>query len=224
MLSRLRFQTGTGSSSDDRRCRLSQPRGLDALSSRASDNFGLHSSTVFVVARAVGGPSRQTAVLRRCGANPHSTASWIDIDEEDLRDQTWGDRWVMFSQEPQVCRGILTAKGQPQNGASVSSDANVLPFVLYRRSALAPQFGYSAAGVDAVAGFLRSLTGEEYYPSLRRADVVATVLRTNGSGEFELVSEWPTWLGDPGEIALGVWGYRPDYGADNLRLIKVSEC
>ena len=143
------------------------------------------------------------------------------------RDQVWGDEWVRFVQEPQVCRGVLTVKGQARNGASISYEAtNTLPFVLYRKSELAPRPGFAAStvAVPPIAGFLEPLTGSSYYPSLEPTDIVATMLQTPPSGAFELVADWPNWLPDPGEVAFGVWGHRPDHGQDSIRLIKVSEC
>ena len=143
------------------------------------------------------------------------------------RTQVWGDEWVQFLQEPQVCRGVLTAKGRARNGASISYEATrSLPFVLYRKSELAPQLGFAASTVTVppIAGFLKPLDGSSYYPSLEQTDIVATVLQTPTGGVFELVADWPTLLPDPGEVAFGVWGYRPDYGQDSIRLIRVSEC
>ncbi len=133
---------------------------------------------------------------------------------------------MVFAHKPHVCEGVLRVKGQPQNGASVSyGAADAAPFALYRRSELAPRHGYIAPpAVKPIVSFVEPLTGGEYYSHLDRNEVVADVLRTDGTDEFELVAEWPVWLVDPGAIAFGIWGYRPDYGLDNIRLIKVSAC
>lgn len=147
-------------------------------------------------------------------------------DEESSSDQIWNDRWVQFLQEPQVCNGVLTTTGQARNGASVSYEAtDSLPFVLYSRAELAPQPGFGIpSSVPPIAGFLEPLTGSEYYPSLDESDIVAEVLRTSQNGAFELEADWPEWLPDPRDVAFGVWGYRPEYGHDNIRLINVSKC
>ena len=130
------------------------------------------------------------------GPTPTAPVSWADIGEEDSRDQTWSDRWVVFAHKPHVCEGVLRVKGQPQNGASVSyGAADAAPFALYRRSELAPRHGYIAPpAVKPIVSFVEPLTGGEYYSHLDRNEVVADVLRTDGTDEFELVAEWPVWL------------------------------
>lgn len=127
--------------------------------------------------------------------------------------------------KPQVCNGVLRFNGIAKDGASVLYGANdSLPFVLYREVELAPSPGFAVRTVATIAGFVEPPAANEYYPSLDAGNIVASVLRTSGSGEFQLVAEWPDWLPDPGKVAVGVWGYRPDYGLDNLRLAGVETC
>ena len=157
---------------------------------------------------------------------PTPPVTWQEGSEESASGQIRNDRWVGFSEEPQVCNGVLTAKGQAKNGAAVSYlSTNSLPFVLYREADLAPRPGFGISpSVPPIAGFLKPLTGSEYYPLLSTGDIVADVLLTPRGGSFELVADWPEWLPDPEDVAFGVWGYRPGYGEDNIRLITVSKC
>ena len=139
--------------------------------------------------------------------------------------QTWSNKWVEFTEKPQVCNGVLRFEGIAKDGASVLYGANdSLPFVLYREVELATSPGYTAGTVPPIAGFVEPPEAGEYYPSLDVGNIVASVLFTSGSGEFRLVAEWPDWLPDPSKVALGVWGYRPDYGQDNIRLASVETC
>ena len=158
------------------------------------------------------------------GPTPTAPAIWDEPDSSSS-DQIWGDKWVEFSKEPQVCQGSLELRGQAKNGAAVSSRiTSTVPFVLYRRSDLAPRPGYSFGTVDPIAAFLRPLTGGRFYPNLRRDDIVADALEVPPSGGFRLVANWPKWLPEPERVALGVWGFRPGQGQDNIRLIEVAEC
>ena len=148
------------------------------------------------------------------GSGPTSTST-----------QIWNDKWVEFTENPQVCDGVLRFEGLAKDGASVSYGSNSsLPSVLYREAELAPRPGFVVNSVPPIAGFLKPLTGREFYPSLEPDDIVASVLRTSRDGEFELVADWPNWLPDPDRVALGIWGYRPDYGQDNIRLADVESC
>ena len=154
---------------------------------------------------------------------PTSPTDWSR--EGSSSTQIWNDKWVEFSEEPQVCDGVLTFEGTAKDGASVLYGANdSLPFVLYRRAELAPRPGFTVRTIPPIAGFLEPPTGNEYYPSLDANDIVASTLRTSRNGEFRLVAEWPEWLPDPDKVALGVWGYRPNYGQDNIRLAEVEGC
>ena len=161
---------------------------------------------------------------------PDSTATHIggetDRDRGDSSStQIWSDKWVEFTEKPQVCNGILRFEGIAKDGASVLYGANdSMTFVLYRKVELAPSPGFTVRAVPAIAGFVEPPAANEYYPSLAADNIVASVLHTSDSGEFRLVSEWPDWLPDPGKVALGVWGYRPDYGQDNIRLTDVETC
>ena len=139
--------------------------------------------------------------------------------------QIWNDKWVEFSEKPKVCNGVLRFKETAKYGAIVSYGANdSLPFVLYREAELAPRPGFTVRTIPPIAGFLEPPTGNSYHPSLDANDIVASVLRTSRNGEFQLVAEWPNWLPDPGDVALGVRGYRPEYGQDNIRLAGAGAC
>ena len=154
---------------------------------------------------------------------PTSPTDWNRGGSSSI--QIWNDKWVEFTEEPQVCNGILRFRGTAKDGASVSYGANdSLPFVLYREAELTPRPGFTVHTVPPIAGFLEPPTGNAYYPSLDANDIVAYILRTSRSGEFQLVAEWPNWLPEPGKVALGVWGYRPAYGQDNIRLAGVEAC
>lgn len=158
------------------------------------------------------------------GPTPTAPTTWTS-DSDEASGQEWGDKWVSFSLKPHVCGGVLEFRGMARNGARVSySASHAVPFALYKKSALAPRPGIGWGGVDPIAIFLRPLTGREYYPALSRDELVADVLVTPPSGEFRVVVGWPQWLQEPGDVALGVWGYRPDYGEDALRLSNIEGC
>ena len=107
----------------------------------------------------------------------------------------------------------------------VSYHANdTLPFVLYREAELTPRPGFTSRTTPTIAGFLEPPTGNAYYPSLDADHIVASVLVTPRNGEFRLTAEWPRWLPAPDKVALGVWGYRPGYGQDNIRLVGIESC
>lgn len=150
-----------------------------------------------------------------------------ESDDDAASGQEWSDKWVAFTLKPQVCNGLLEFRGVARNGARVSyqGSASAAPFALYKRSALAPRPGIGwAQGVDPIAIFLKPLFGNEQYPPMNRSYMVARILTTPLDGEFRAVVFWADWLPDHGEVALGVWGYRPDYGEDGLRLVNIEDC
>ena len=156
---------------------------------------------------------------------PTAPLTWGGEDGTSSLDQIWDDRYIEFERPPEECDGKLEFIGRTQNGAGVSADASgFMPFVLYRQSDLAPRPGFIAETVDPIAGFLAPLTENEYYPPLPRTEIVALVLNTEQGGRFELLADWPSWLPEPDKVVIGVWGYRPNYGFDNLRLTAVEEC
>ena len=142
------------------------------------------------------------------GPTPTSPATW-GAGPEAATGQIWDDKWVAFSVKPNVCDGVLRFEGQAKNGASVSYRAgDTMPFVLYRKSALAPvPIPFSAKTIDPIAGWLVPLGPGFSYTDLDPAEIVATTLRTDPSG-FTLVGDWPPWL-KPRDTVLGVWGYLP---------------
>ena len=138
--------------------------------------------------------------------------------------QIWDERWIEFTEEPEVCDGVLRFKGMAKGGARVSYEANeFLPFVLYVKAELAPRPGFALRTVPPIMGFLQPMPDGSYYPPLDVYTIEADVLVTPRNGEFQMVGEWPSWR-QPGEIALGVWGYRPNDRQDNLRLAEVESC
>lgn len=171
-----------------------------------------------------GRDSGESLTMQDGQPTPTAPGTW-DSDKEEATDQVWNDQWVSFSTKPHVCNGVLEFAGQARNGARVSYDANdTLPFVLYRKSDLSPSFFGSSEPIDPIAGFLAPLTGGQYYTSLGPTDIVADTLVTASNGEFRVVADWPGRFSAPGDVALGVWGYRPNYGEDNIRLITVEAC
>ncbi len=134
--------------------------------------------------------------------------------------QTWSDRWVEFSVEPHVCGRTLEFRGRARDGARVEYRAGAAsPFSLYQESALGVGFG----NVAPLAGYIQPAPAGSEYPPLPREQIVADFLTTT-SAEFRLKGGFPEWLGDPEDVVLGVWGTRPDYGLDGLRLIEVQAC
>ena len=113
-------------------------------------------------------PTKATTSTAVRGRPPTSTApvNWGQ-GPTSTSTQIWNDKWVEFTKNPQVCDGVLRFEGIAKDGASVSYGANSsLPFVLYRVAELAPRPGFVVNSVPPIAGFLKPLTGREFYPSL----------------------------------------------------------
>lgn len=176
---------------------------------------------VLALAEPTETPEPTATLVRK--PTPTSPTDWSPRGSSSTK--IWNDKWVEFTEAPQVCSGVLRFKGIVKDGASVLYGASEsLPFVLYREAELAPRPGFTVHTVPPIAGFLEPPAENEYYPSLDANDIVASVLHTSRSGEFRLVAQWPNWLPDPDKVALGVWGYRPNYGQDNIRLASVESC
>ena len=140
--------------------------------------------------------------------------------------QQWSDRWIVFSIEPRVCDGTLEFRGRARDGSRVEYGGGFLPFLLYEEAALQPSLeAWVRPTVPSIAGYLKPAPPGSSYSGLSREQIIADILSTPRNGEFHLKGDYPAWLPDPEDVALGVWGTRPDYeGLDSLRLIELQQC
>ena len=58
---------------------------------------------------------------------------------------------------------------------------------------------------------------------LPREQIIADILSTT-SREFCFQGDFPSWLPDPEDAVLGVWGQHSERGQDLLRLIEIEDC
>jgi len=140
--------------------------------------------------------------------------------------QQWSDRWIEFLVEPHVCNGILEFRGRAVDGSRVEYEASrYVPFTLYEEVDLQSSFeAWVRPAVPPIASYLKPAPPGTSYPGLPRHQIIADILSTPPSGEFHLRADYPAWLPDPENVALGVWGSRPEHEVDALRLIEVEEC
>ena len=156
-------------------------------------------------------------------------ADWVERDRS-ASGQIWTDRWVKFTEDPRVCDSVLSFAGSTQNGAAVGdATSGINEFTIYRRADLAPRVGYSGylnSTVPPVLSFLVRAPPGSFYASLPPGLRVARVLQASPNRpEFRLVSDVPAYIADdPGDFALGIWGFRPSAGSDAIRLIALKEC
>ena len=138
--------------------------------------------------------------------------------------QNWSGRWVEFTVEPHVCGGTLEFTGQAIDGARVEyRSGSISPFSLYEEAGLRPGIGYVGASANAIAGYIAPAPAGSSYGRLPRDQIIADILSTT-SREFRLRGDFPSWLPDPEDAVLGVWGQHPERGQDLLRLIEIEDC
>ena len=150
------------------------------------------------------------------------------VGGEDTSDWISSDYYIIFTQEPTVCKDVLTVKGHTNNGAIFgSAESSFLTFVIYHRSDSQPSYGLGIRDVDAILGFLEPLKPDEYYNSLDPTDRIATILKASSDDPaFELESKVPAYIADdPSDYILGIWGYRnPTSTYETLRTETLNSC
>ena len=146
--------------------------------------------------------------------------------------QIWSDRWVEFTLGPEICQNVLTVQGHTRDGATLGDPySGVNEFVIYRKSALASRSRLGANDVlfsfnPPVLSFVAPAPSGTNYMGLPKDYQVARILRASRTNaDFKLVSRIPNSIAKkPEDFALGLWGFRPGYGSDGIRLATLERC
>ena len=167
------------------------------------------------------------AVATPTATRPQPAPTPAPLDDTGSRaGQTWSDRWVKFTVEPHVCGHTLEFRGHARDGARVGVQGGIVhalqPLLGTRPAAWLWWWRYNPP--LPLAGYIAPAPAGSEYPTLPRDQIVADTLSTTIGG-FHLSGDFPSWLPDPEDAVLAVWGYRPDGGGPAaLRLIEVQEC
>lgn len=146
-------------------------------------------------------------------------------DNSQADEWRYDDTYVVFTQEPVVCNGVLSLSGYLQNGAEfVDEGSGPEPVVNLYHESEKTQEGLAII-YDPIATILKPLEpGWEWTDPLDERDIVATKFE-NTLDSFEVEAPYTKdWLFHPEEVQLSLWGAIPGDEEDSLRTIYLASC
>ena len=139
-------------------------------------------------------------------------------DSSQADEWRYSDRYVVFTQEPVVCNGVLSFSGYLQNEAEfVDEGSGPEPTINLYHESEKSQTGLIIT-YNPIASILKPLEpGWEWTDPLDERDIVATKFE-NTLDSFEVEAPYTKdWLFHPEEVQLSLWGAIPGDEEDSLR-------
>ena len=146
-------------------------------------------------------------------------------DNSQFDDWRYSDEYVVFTQEPVVCNGVLSLSGYLRSGAEfVDEGSGPEPTInLYHES----EKSRTALAIiyDPIASILKPLEpGWEWTEPLDERDIVATKFEIT-LDSFDVEAPYTKdWLFHPEDVQLSLWGAIPGDEEDSLRTINLASC